>query len=347
VMVELARAQQEAGNRVRIIAGAGPLARDATGAGVDVMEWPLGIRSPVACSFPFRLRRLFQRLGPDVIHVHSRLPAWHAWLALRGMDARDRPGLVSTIHGHYSVSSYSAIMLKADAVVAVSRSVADYMTESFPSGSSRALEVIPPGLDQTIFNRDYRIPDGWKEQHWTCHPALDRAPVICLPGRLTRLKGHHWLVRLLGDLKNLARPATGLLVGGQTGRRRRYRRQILDLATSLGVEDQMVWTPACADVRPWMAMSRVVINVSERPEAYGRTIPESLALGTPAAGFDHGGVGSNLKHMFPAGLVPPFDGSQLARTVGKLIEKAPGVPPVEVPTLEDAGQRYLNVYRQL
>ena len=38
------------------------------------------------------------------------------------------------------------------------------------------------------------------------------------------------------------------------------------------------------------------------PEAFGRTVIESIKLGVPVIGYDHGGVGEQLKHVFPSGL---------------------------------------------
>ena len=43
--------------------------------------------------------------------------------------------------------------------------------------------------------------------------------------------------------------------------------------------------------------------MSNTPEPFGRAALESLAIGTPVVGYDHGGAGEVLKKLFPQGCV--------------------------------------------
>ncbi len=45
------------------------------------------------------LRHLIEQYNPDIIHVHSRTPAWILHLALRRARVNPRPKLVSTMYG--------------------------------------------------------------------------------------------------------------------------------------------------------------------------------------------------------------------------------------------------------
>ncbi|WP_374190016.1 glycosyltransferase [Psychrobacter immobilis] len=52
------------------------------------------------------LRRLIEKYNPDVIHVHSRTPAWILHLALRRARVKRPPKLVSTMYGFCPINKY-------------------------------------------------------------------------------------------------------------------------------------------------------------------------------------------------------------------------------------------------
>ena len=58
-------------------------------------------------------------MKPDIVHVRSRMPAWIVWRAVQGMPEKNKPKLISTIHGLYSVNFYSAVMTKPENIIVV------------------------------------------------------------------------------------------------------------------------------------------------------------------------------------------------------------------------------------
>ena len=52
-----------------------------------------------------------------------------------------------------------------------------------------------------------------------------------------------------------------------------------------------------------MSISDITFSLSSLPEAFGRTVIESIKLGTPVIGYNHGGVGEQLKIIFPEGMI--------------------------------------------
>lgn len=73
------------------------------------------------------LRRMIEHYSPDIIHVHSRTPAWVLYWALKGARVKQKPKLVSTIYGFYPLNSYSHALLRSDTIISVSDSVTDYL----------------------------------------------------------------------------------------------------------------------------------------------------------------------------------------------------------------------------
>src|SRR5215471_20520159 len=105
---------------------------------------PLGVhrKSPLSFFKVRPLRRILERERPDIVHIHSRVPGWIAWLAWRKMAPASRPHLVSTFHGFYSVNAYSAIMTRAERVIAVSECIRDYIQTQFRRTPAGALRLV-------------------------------------------------------------------------------------------------------------------------------------------------------------------------------------------------------------
>src|SRR5574340_883929 len=79
-----------------------------------------------------RLRKFLLEQKVDIVHARSRVPAWIAFLAWRGMDPATRPRFVTTVHGLYSVNRYSRVMTRGERIIAVSNTVRDYILREYP-----------------------------------------------------------------------------------------------------------------------------------------------------------------------------------------------------------------------
>ncbi len=96
--LEVAQALVDAGHRSLVLSGGGRMVPALTAAGSEHICWPVGKKSLLTLRFVLRLRRLLDAQRVDILHMRSRVPAWVAWLAWRGMDPARRPRLVSTVH---------------------------------------------------------------------------------------------------------------------------------------------------------------------------------------------------------------------------------------------------------
>ena len=94
-----------------------------------------------------------------------------------------------------------------------------------------------------------------------------------------------------------------------------------------------------------------MLQLSRKPEAFGRTVVEALSCARPVLGWAHGGVGELLRQLQPAGAVEPFDINALHVNAIALLAQAPA-PAATMPALSDytlrAMQRAtLAVYAEL
>ena len=345
--LEVARELVQRGHRSVVISAGGRLVANLISEGSEHLAWPLGAKSPLTLRWVWPLRRWLteQRIG--ILHARSRLPAWIGWLAWRGMDPATRPRFITTVHGLYSVSRYSAIMAHGERVIAVSETVRDYLRRHYPELPAERVQVIQRGVDPAAFPYGYQPSAAWLADWRQHYPHLGDAPVLTLAGRLSRLKGHEDFIELIARLRARGWPVRGLIVGGVEPRRQRYADQLRQKVRSLGLGEVILLTGHRNDMREIYAISTLVLSLSAQPESFGRTVLEALSLGTPVVGYDHGGVGEILARLYPAGLTPVGDLDALTTRVSELLAVAPPVPPEPVFPLQRMLDETLALYESL
>ncbi len=346
--LETAGALVRAGHRAIVVSAGGRLVPALEKIGGEHIALEIGRKSPVTLRHVGALRRLFVRDRIDIAHARSRVPAWLGWFALRGIDKNRRPAFVTTVHGLNSPSRYSAIMTRGDRVICVSATVRDYVLHHYPRTDPGKLRVIPRGIDPSAFPRVGR-PDaasrGWLASE---HQALaGNGPLLLLPGRGTRLKGHADAVTLLAALRRDGIDARLWMPGTREAGRERYIAELERQAVSLGVSAALVITPPTSRIAEAYAASDLVLQLSRKPEAFGRTVIEALSVGRPVLGWAHGGVGELLEELQPQGAVQPFDANALVIAATALLAQPPA-PPATMPyTLHAMQDATLAVYDEL
>ena len=291
-----------------------------------------------------KLRAWLRDEKPDIVHAHSRVPAWIAWLALRGMDPLTRPKFVTTVHGFYSVNAYSAIMTQGDRIIAVSESVREYIQRNYPKVDSKRIEVIPHGVDPKTYHPEFKPSADWLAQWQSDHPELANKQLLLLPGRITRLKGHGDFFQLIKKLKQAGQPVCGLIAGNTHPKKLAYLDELHQQAESLGVTNDIVFLGHRSDLRELMAVSRVIMALSQQPESFGLTVLEALSLGKPVVGYDCGGVGELLAALYPTGKVPPSSSNGLFLTTTQILKNPSQPSPNELFTLEKSLASTADIY---
>lgn len=345
--LEVARALVGRGHRSLVLSAGGRLVAELLGDGSEHRVWPLGVKSPWTLRWIWPLRRWLKRERIDILHARSRLPAWIGWLAWRGMDPATRPRFVTTVHGLYSVSRYSAIMARGERVIAVSETVRAYLQRFYPELPAGRVQVILRGVDPTAFPHGYRPSPDWLADWRRRFPQLAAGPALTLPGRLSRLKGHEDFIELIGRLRAGGLAVCGLIVGGPEPGRQRYADRLRETVRARGLENAVLFAGQRDDMREIYAVSALVLSLSAKPESFGRTVLEALSLGTPVVGYDRGGVGEILRRIYPAGLVPAGDPGTLTDRVRALLADPPPVPPEPVYPLQRMLDETLDLYESL
>ncbi len=335
------------GHESIVISNGGRLVEDLEKAGSRHITMPVHRKALASLTQIPKLRALFAREKPDLIHLRSRLPAWLAWLAWKSLPRRSRPRLVTTVHGFYSVNAYSAVMTRGEEVIAVSESVRDYIIKNYPKVDPAKITVIHRGVDETLYPVGFRPPADWLSAWNAAHPELEGRIPLLMPGRLTRWKGQEDFIRLLARLIEAGHPVHGLIAGEPHPKKLAFLDELKALATSLGVGDHLSFLGHRSDLREIMAVSALVYSLSLDPEAFGRVSLEALALGKPVVAYQHGGVAEQLQVIQPEGLVPLGDVDAAVATTLKLLDAGRTPVSIEPFTLRRMLDATLAVYTRL
>lgn len=324
--LEIAEAVVGAGHRAVVVSAGGRLVPTLEACGAEHIALDIGRKSPLALRHVRRLRALFADVDADIVHARSRLPAWLGWFALRGMPVARRPRFVTTVHGLNSPSRYSAIMTRGERVICVSRTVRDYVLHHYPRTDPATLRVIPRGIDPAAFPLAPWPDRAARTRIAAEHPALaGDGPLLLLPGRGTRLKGHADAIALLAALRTGGLDARLWMPGAREPGRDAYLRELETEAQRAGVASALAMTAPTAAIAEAYAAADLVLQLSRKPESFGRTVIEALSVGRPVVGWDHGGVGELLRTLQPAGAVSTFDTDALQATARALLSAGPAV----------------------
>lgn len=346
--IEICAALVEAGHRALVVSAGGRLlpALQATGARHVTLD--IGRKSLLTLRHLPTLRRLFVDERVDIVHARSRLPAWLGLKAVQGIKAGRRPHFITTMHGLNSPGRYSAVMTRGERVICVSSSVREYLLQHYPDTDPCKLQVIPRGIDTAQFPRMPWPQPELRSRLADAHPQIGgHGPLLLLPGRGTRLKGHIDALRLLSALRRDGSDARLWLPGAREPGREHYIGEMEAEAMRLGIADAVAFTAATSRIAEAYAASDLVLQLSRKPESFGRTVIEALSVGRTVLGWAHGGVGELLEELQPRGAVTPFDEDALATTARTLLTHPP-LPLATMPyTLRAMQQATLALYHQL
>ncbi len=293
------------------------------------------------------LRQLIEHHQPDIVHVRSRVPAWLTHFALKGIPAARRPHLISTVHGFYSINRYSQIMTQAEKVIAVSDSVVKYITDNYKNCPAQDIVRIYRGIDPVAFPHGYQPSAQWLNQTFKDFPELENKFLLCLPGRITRLKGHETLIGLVEKLQQQYPNLHAVVVGGADPKKAAYLKEMQDTIQGKGLTEKITFIGHRSDIREWLAFSDVVLSLSNQAETFGRTALEALSVGTPVIGWKRGGVAEILSQLYPQGLIAVDNHAALFNAVKKHLDEPQQVKPVTTFSLKEMCDQTLYLYKQV
>lgn len=342
--LEIAAELVKRGHRSIVVSSGGRLVDLLINNGSEHTTIPVGKKSPLTLRYISKLREFFEKENVDIIHARSRFPAWISYMALKSLPSDKRPRFITTVHGPYSVNAYSKIMTRGERVIAVSEYIRQYILDNFPDTDEKKIIVIHRGVASCLFPYGFRPAQDWVKTWQAQHPGLSGKFIITFPARITRWKGHEDFLNIMNELKINKIPVHGLVVGGPHPRRQVFYDHLINTVNSMNLNNEITFIGHRNDVKEIMSISDVVLSLAKEPEAFGRTILESLCLGVPVIAYDHGGAKEILGEIFPEGKIQPNDTAAVCYLITKFYNSPPKVPDINPFTLESMLNKTMRLY---
>lgn len=296
-----------------------------TGAGVALLQrkkiphiaLPVDTKNPIKMFFnALRLKRIIKDKKITLVHVRSRAPAWSVKWACHWAHVP----YIGTFHGAYGIQpaikkKYNKALLEGACVIAVSDFIKQHILDNYNIDPQKIIRIYR-GADLNKFNPDavqtFRITELFD-----AYQIPPEKPIICLPARLSRVKGHLVLLKALSLMRH--KEVTCLFFGAEQGKDA-FQKQLDACTKELSKKTTLISLKNGIDMPALYALSDIVVNARITPEAFGRTTCEAQAMGCLVVGSAHGGTCELIEDGKTGFLFPPEDAQALARVLDRLIQ---------------------------
>jgi glycosyltransferase involved in cell wall biosynthesis len=315
-VIDLNAAICRAGGRSIVVSSGGTRVHEITRAGGMHITLPVNSKNPftIAANIP-RLRKIIRDNSVDIVHACSRAPAWSAARAVQGTMAR----YVTSVHSAHKITSawkrlYNSALTKGERVIAVSHFLADHIEREYGTDPAK-IRVVHRGVSLEKFHPNSVTPDRLIKAA-TQWRVPDGAAVIMLPARITRIKGHMFLIDALKMLPQ--KEFFCLFVGSDAGSLN-YRRELEAYIEESGLAGKVRIVSHCDDMPAAYMMATVVAAPSLEPEGFGRIAIEAQAMGRPLITTEHGGAMETVVRDETGWLVKPGNVQGLAKALSEAL----------------------------
>ena len=287
----------------------------------------------------FKLLQVIDRLSIDIVHVHSRIPAWVVTISTvirRILSGRSIIWL-STFHGVYGHSNffktiYNSAMFNGDCCIAISHYIAQHIEDQYSKCLSKKTAFSIYGKPQLIL-QGCEIKEGVQiadrgvllqqllDDAYQCHNTNSieefiydsNTRVILLPARFTKIKGHEYCIDILECLSQMSTVKYICIFLGPIDSEvshNRYLQKLMHLASSRQVPVLFIEH----SISQLYAIADIVLSLSQKAEAFGKTVIEARMLGRMTLAIPSGAIADNLPQRYH---LPNNDAKSAANIIQK------------------------------
>jgi glycosyltransferase involved in cell wall biosynthesis len=271
------------------------------------------VRYQQAATNYLRLRRLFRRLRPDVVHINNG--------GYPGGETCRIAALAARAEGVHAVVQFVHNMAYPPVFPALGDRLLDgridRATDLWLTAAARAA---------TALHEERRVPRTRIETvHYGLEPANaasadprnGRPPVVAVVASFEPRKGHRYLLEALAALKQAGFPTSTLLIGDGPDRAR-----IEQQVGEVGLADEVRVLGWREDVDELLAASDLLVLPSVANECLPYAILEAMSHGLPVVATDVAGIPELVVDGVTGRVVPPADAGELARAIREVASEA-------------------------
>ncbi len=310
----LSNALADLGHQVTVISAGGKL-EEKMDPRVTSWRLPVHLKNPITGLYSaVKIAGRAKREGWDLLHAHSRVPAWIAWW---GASMSGIPWIF-TAHDRYRKNRAIRPFESAQGSICVSEAVRSHLAGFLPEKAVVIRNGIPFSLGK-----------------WEKRSA--KVTKILFVGRLTERKGLHVAIEALSGLREKEWSLEVVGDGPQ-------REELEALAVSLGIKARVHFHGFQDNPEEWMSESDLLVFPS-LDEGMGLVLMQAIKVGLPAIASDIDPVRELVGGT--ASLVKPGDVREWRRIIDEVISGAkrpPQFDPAAVPSVQDMAVSVLNFY---
>jgi len=247
---DLSNELAERGHDVMVISNGGQMQGQLSGK-VTHRKLPVHKKNPItAMGCSVKISSWIRKEGWQLIHAHSRVPAWIAWRT----SSKTKIPWIYTAHACYSLN-YGLVPLKhAGYVISVSETVEHHIRDFLPQVHS----VIPVALPEPTIKWD---------------PENRGKNKFIFVGRLTKIKGLDIVIKALGNINETSWTLDVLGDGPE-------RNELEKMTRELGLESK-IWFHGYSDDTDRLMDSSSCLLFPSYSEGYGLVLARGVQIGLP------------------------------------------------------------------
>lgn len=310
--LEIAKNIARVGHNSIVISAGGPMVESLEDSGSEHITLNVASKNPVTIWKNARkLANIIRSRNIDIVHARSRAPAWSCYMAAKATNVK----LITTFHGIYNFKNflkkfYNSVMTEGRNVIAVSNFVKKHIVDNYKVDPNK-ITVIHRGVNHNEFSKKKLSEDKLNQYREKYRVPAD-TPVLLLPSRMTRWKGHMVLIDALEKIKHLN---FYCIMAGDLAKHPTYVSRIKEKIHQYKLQSHIQLFGNEPDIISLYGISDIVLSTSIEPEAFGRTIIEAQAMEKIVIATNIGGACETIQDGLNGFHVEPNDSIALAQKI--------------------------------
>jgi len=246
----------------------------------------------------------------NLVHISSRAPAFIFYKNIKNKKINYVTSFHNPYAGIFLKKFYNSYLLKGDVVICNSNFTKNYLIENFKI-DKKEIFSIPRGTDLEYFNPEnisQSIVDDKKESLNISNEDI----VLSVPSRFSKWKGHKQILSFLSSQSpSILKQLKLILIIDKS----KLNGNVLFKNCDPLLKKNIRIIQPTKNIKEIYAISDIIISCSLKPEGFGRTISESLAMNKIPIGSNSGGVKEQLE-LFDSKLL--FDQNDISSFTNSL-----------------------------
>lgn len=262
-----------------------------------------------------RLNSIIKKNNINLLHIRSRAPAW-----LLPYIQKKNLTTISTFHNVYGDNNifkriYNKGLSRTDHIVAISKYVSDEITKKYNINPNK-ITIINRGIDTNFF--DSKINDDLKFINFiNKHRIPSDKKIILYPGRLTDWKGQFEFLEIIEQLKNS--PFVFYFVGDDKNINYKKKLEKSIKEKKISKNCKLFGNLDRQDLKMMYNCCNLIISMPLKPEGFGRTISEGLAMKKMILARNIGGVKNQIDSLNEIYKIHSKDSNELVKKINSIL----------------------------